>query len=111
MQIPQQVLGSLTDTDKQEYEIWQELLNSRGYRLLVDFLSEQQASTQSVIDNANTWDAYVYARGQRDGLGNVLNLEAILEAKIEQVAEELEEIAEEESDTVSDDLSVNLNLE
>jgi hypothetical protein len=108
MQIPQEVLGTLSDTDKQEYEIWQELLNSRGYALLVDFLKDTSESNQGVINNANSWDAYVYARGQRDGLGQVLNLELILNAKVESIAEELAEIAEQESSV--EDIEINLGL-
>jgi hypothetical protein len=110
MDIPQSVLASLTDQDKQEYEIWQELLNSRGFLLLTEFLKDGAESTKAVIDNANNWDAYVFARGQRDGLDRVLNLQAILDAKIESIAEELDELDPEDESTY-DELTVNLQLD
>lgn len=109
MDIPQEVLGIMTDQDKQEYEIWQELLNSRGYKLLLEFLEDGAEAVDAVIQNAHSWDAYVFARGQKDGLYRTLNLEAILDAKIESLAEQLAEA--EDDDQTYDELAVNLDLE
>ena len=110
MQIDDTVHASLTDADKQELEIWQELLDSRGFAQLQKMLAEQSESIQQVIANANNWDAYVYARGQRDSLSLVTNLEAILEHKVNSIAETMQDEAEQSLSDTIDELSVNLDL-
>jgi hypothetical protein len=110
MHINQDALGILSDADKQEFEVWQELLSSRGYKLLTEFLSEQQGGNQNVLENAANWDAYVYARGQRDALNSVLNLEQILEGKIQSIVDDhVDESLLHESNEYSD-LEVNLGI-
>ena len=81
MDIKQEHHALLSGEDKQEFEIWEELLNHRGYALLHEFLSGHNDSCAAVIQNPGTWDNHNYARGYRDALALVLNLEAILEAK------------------------------
>lgn len=88
MQIDNTTHLKLSDEEKEEFEIWVELLESRGYKALVQFLSGQYESLHSVIQNPNSWDEHVYARGQRDGLNLVLNLEAILEARVQELSVE-----------------------
>lgn len=88
MQIDNSIHLKLTDEEKQEFEIWQELLESRGYKALTQFLQGQYDSLHAVIQNPNSWDEHVYARGQRDGLNLVLNLEAILEARVQELSVE-----------------------
>lgn len=93
MQIDSNIHKKLSDSEKEEFEIWNELLESRGYEALVQFLSGQYESLHAVIQNPNSWDEHLYARGHRDGLNLVLNLEAILEARIQElsVEEDVEE--------------------
>lgn len=110
MHIEEKALGILSDTDKQEFEVWQELLNSRGYKLLIEFLTEQDNSVQAVLENAANWDAYVFARGQRAAVGLVLGLETLLEARIEGIVDQ-----HVESEVLADaneysDLEVNLGI-
>jgi hypothetical protein len=82
MRIDNDTHSLLSDAEKAEFDLWGDLLESKGYAMLVQFLEGQGGSIQSVIDNPNSWDEHVYARGQRDALNWVLNLEAILEARI-----------------------------
>jgi hypothetical protein len=53
-------------------------------------------SVHAVIQNPSSWDEHVYARGQRDALNFVLNLETILENRVMEmhVAEDVEELEE-----------------
>ena len=111
MQINESVHAALTDADKQELEIWEELLDSRGFAQLTQMLQEQMQSIQVGIEDAPNWDSYVYRRGQRDAYNVVLNLEALLEAKVESIAESLEEERQESLDQEHDEISVNLGLE
>jgi len=109
MHIDQDAARILTDGEKQEYEVWQELLDSRGYKLLKEFLAESQVTTTSIIEHAGSWDQYLHARGQRDGLDLVLNLEALLESRIQSLVD----IRTEERETASreyDELEVNLGM-
>jgi len=111
MDLSQDILAALTPEDKQELEIWEELLASRGYDLLVRFLTGNAESVAAIIENANNWDQYVYARGSRDALNLVLNLEEILAARLTQTAEENVEVAEDPTlDQEFDEISVNLGL-
>ena len=57
-------------------------LEGKGYELLTQFLSGQAESIHSIIQNPSSWDEHIYARGQRDALNYVLNLESILEARV-----------------------------
>ena len=108
MHLSQEILGALGEEDKQELEIWTELLESRGFELLKRFLSDNYESNKAVIDNAVNWDGYVYARGARDALNLVLNLQEILEARLTQTAEETIEEAEHDLEAEFDEISVNL---
>ena len=111
--LSQEVLAALTTDDKQELEIWTELLESRGYRQLLLFLEGNFNSVKAVIENANSWDEYLYSRGGRDALNLVLNLETILATRMELVAEakiEAEEVETTFADEI-DEISVNLGLE
>lgn len=111
MDLSQETLSALSADDKQELEIWTELLESRGFDLLVRFLQGNYDSNTQVIENAASWDGYVYARGARDALGLVLNLEQIIEARLKEAAEySLQEATEDDEDTF-DEISVNLGLE
>lgn len=96
MRIDNEVHAQMSATEKAEFAIWAELLDSRGYELLVQFLSGQAESVHNIIQNPNTWEEHVYARGQRDALNYVLNLEAILEARVAEMtaADEIEELEE-----------------
>ena len=82
MRIDNDTHALLSDGEKAEFALWGELLESKGYAMLVQFLEGQGESIQAVIDNPNTWDEHVYARGKRDALNWVFNLEAILEARV-----------------------------
>lgn len=84
---------NLSDAEKQEFEIWNELLESRGYAALVEFLSGSYESIYATLQNPSSWDQHVYARGQRDALNLVLNLEGILEARIQELSA-AEDVAE-----------------
>ena len=108
MDIKQEHHALLSGEDKQEFEIWEELLNHRGYALLHEFLSGHNDSCAAVIQNPGTWDNHNYARGYRDALALVLNLEAILEAKVVQIAEDILEAQSDEDEL--DEISVNLDL-
>lgn len=108
MDLSEDILANLTQEDKQELEIWTELLESRGFELLRRFLQGNYDSNEQVIANAPTWDSYVYARGSRDALSLVLNLKEILEHRLTTAAEEQAEITE---DDTYDEISVNLGLE
>lgn len=110
MDLSQDVLAALSAEDKQELEIWTELLESRGFDLLTRYLEGNAESNAQVIENAASWDAYVYARGARDALGLVLNLKEILESRLTQAAEERIEETTLDDDTF-DEISVNLGLE
>lgn len=110
MDLAQEHLGVLTDAEKQEIEIWEELMASRGFEQLLRFLTPQQESVDATLANSATWDQYNYTRGFRDGLAQVLNLRNILEWKLEQVAVERMEELEERSDPISGDMSVNLDV-
>lgn len=109
MHLDQDVLKALSPEDKQELEIWEELIASRGYEQLRLLLSQQKESMEAIIQTAQNWDQYLYARGSRDGLNLVLNLEAILEDKLKAKAHEVEEIDEDLSEEY-DEISVNLDL-
>lgn len=82
MRIDSETLALMSDAERAEFAIWTELLESKGYEILCQFLTGQAESVHSIIQNPNNWDEHVYARGQRDALNYVLNLEAILEARI-----------------------------
>lgn len=110
MDLSESILGALSQDDKQELEIWNELLDSRGFNLLTRFLQGNADSNATVIENAATWDQYNYSRGARDALGLVLNLQEILEARLTQTAEDT--IAEQSlEDDTFDEISVNLGLD
>lgn len=110
MHIEESILGILSDTDKQEFEVWQELLNSRGYKLLTEFLVEQDVGIQSTIENAANWDAYVFARGQRNVTSTILQLESILQSKIQTIVDDhVSEVLEDDPNEF-DELEVNLGL-
>lgn len=96
MRIDSDIHAHMSDSEKQEFAIWADLLESKGYELLVQFLSGQAESVHSAIQNPNSWEEHIYARGQRDALNMVLNLETILEARISEmsVREEVEELEE-----------------
>ena len=110
--LSQETLAALSTDDKQELEIWTELLESRGYKQLLLFLEGNFNSISTVIDNANNWDEYMYARGSRDALSLVLNLETILASRMELVAEakiEADQVQTTHADEI-DEIAVNLGL-
>ena len=96
MQIDNQIHLQMSDAEKAEFEIWKELLESRGYAALLTFLSGQTDAIQATLENPSSWDHHVYARGQRDALNLVFNLEGILEARINElaVADDVDEFEE-----------------
>ena len=96
MRIDSDILAKMSDGEKAEFAIWADLLESKGYELLCQFLTGNAESVHAVIQNPNTWDEHVYARGQRDALNFVLNLETILENRVMEmhVAEDVEEFEE-----------------
>lgn len=98
MNIEQHTLLGMSDEEKAEYDIWTELLDSRGYNLLLQFLQGYMDNSQAVIQNPNSWDEHLYHRGQRDALTLVFQLEAILEARIAEMEAQLQESEEEEND-------------
>ena len=102
MQISQETINRMDAGDQTEFQIWSELLESRGYSLLVEFLESQAESIHAILQNPNSWDEHLYNRGRRDALSQVLNLEAILEARVA-------EIDAESVDTV-EDYEVELEL-
>lgn len=96
MRIESDILAKMSDGEKAEFAIWADLLESKGYELLCQFLSGNSDSVHAVIQNPSSWDEHVYARGQRDALNYVLNLEAILEARVMEmhVSDDVEELEE-----------------
>jgi hypothetical protein len=96
MRIDGNTLLRMSDGEKAEFAIWTEFLEGDGYQLLRQFLEGQSESAHHIIQNPANWDEHVYARGTRDALNFVLNLESILEARIAEieVALETEEIEE-----------------
>jgi hypothetical protein len=109
MHITQDALGLLTETEKQEFEIWQELIDSRGYRQLIEYLQGHQKAVSLGIDHAPSWEDYLYNRGQRDAFNVVIQLPEILEAQIAAKQEAVEEAALEPEDEY-DEVAVNLGL-
>ncbi len=109
MFIDEESLGLLTDQDKEEFAIWEELLSSRGFALLKEFLEVRAESANSVIENAVSWEHYQYNRGGRDALALVLNLETTLEQKVQSMVDERREVIAEQEDSVSD-IEINLGL-
>lgn len=109
MNLSQDTLAMLSPEDKQELEIWNELLSSRGFELLIRYLQGNAESNAQVIENAANWDGYVYARGARDALNLVLNLQEILEARLNQTAEENVDLLEEDAEDY-DEIAVNLGI-
>lgn len=110
MDLSQDVLAALGTDDKQELEIWEELLASRGFDLLVRYLKTNSESNDAAINNAANWDGYCYARGARDAFSLVLNLEEMLTHRLNQKAEELTEESDDALEDEIDEISVNLGL-
>jgi hypothetical protein len=96
MRIEAEALSLMSDAEKAEFAIWENLLNSEGYEILCQFLQGQAESVHNIIQNPNNWDEHVYARGQRDALNMVLNLESIIEARVAEmtVADDVAEFEE-----------------
>lgn len=94
MQISQDTINRMESGDQAEFQIWTELLESRGYKLLVEFLQGNAESVHAILQNPNSWDEHLYNRGRRDALLQVLNLEAILEARVAEIDAESEETFE-----------------
>lgn len=94
MQISQDTINRMEPGDQAEFQIWTELLESRGYKLLVEFLQGNAESVHAILQNPNSWDEHLYNRGRRDALLQVLNLEAILEARVAEIDAESEETFE-----------------
>lgn len=96
MRIDSEILAKMSEGEKAEFAIWAELLESKGYELLCQFLQGNSESVHAVIQNPSSWDEHVYARGKRDALNFVLNLETILENRVMEmhVAEDVDEFEE-----------------
>ncbi len=96
MRIESDALKRMTPAEQAEFNLWESFLNSEGYEILCQFLQGQADSVHNVIQNPNSWDEHVYARGQRDALNMVLNLESILEARVSEmtVADDVAEFEE-----------------
>jgi hypothetical protein len=96
MRIENEALALMSNAEKAEFAIWADFLEGKGYELLTQFLSGQAESIHSIIQKPSSWDEHIYARGQRDALNYVLNLESILEARVSEkiIEAELEEVEE-----------------
>jgi hypothetical protein len=77
------VLKLLSPQDKAELALWEELIASKGFALLLQTLTAQHASAVHVIQNAPAWEVYHYQRGIRDGLETILNLESSVEFAVQ----------------------------
>ena len=91
MRIEQHILNGMNPQEKAEYDIWEELLESRGFEILEQYLNGYLESNHAILQNPNSWDQHVYSRGFRDALLLVLNLEQILEAKVMETVASAEE--------------------
>ena len=91
MYLDSAVLQKMGPSEQAEFQMWESFLESDSYKLLCEFLGNQAESVHYVIQNPNSWDEHVYARGQRDALNLVLNLEAILEARVQEMVAEADE--------------------
>jgi hypothetical protein len=81
MRIDSEILAKMSEGEKAEFAIWAELLDSKGYELLCQFLQGNSDSVHAV---------------KRDALNFVLNLETILENRVMEmhVTEDVEELEE-----------------
>lgn len=84
----EEVLRFLSPQDKEELAMWEGLIAHPGFKLLIHRVSSQYDSALGVLANAPNWDAYTYARGIRDSLAAVINLEAFLEFSVHEKLEE-----------------------
>lgn len=87
----EEVLKFLSPQDKEELAMWEGLIAHPGFKLLIQRVSAQYDSAIGVLANAPNWDAYTYARGIRDSLSGVINLEAFLEFSVQEKLQEAKE--------------------
>ena len=78
------VLKYLSNADKEELALWESLFDNGGWKLLIKAVQANHESALAVINNAHSWEAYVYNKGARDALETVLNLESSLEFAVQQ---------------------------
>lgn len=88
MNLEQGTIAALTNEEKQELELWTELIESRGFNQLRELMEQEAQSNRDIIENAANWDQYVYARGKRDAIDILLNLQEIIEYRLSQMADE-----------------------
>jgi hypothetical protein len=87
------ILRKLPPEDAKELALWEALFESPGYALQKQVVVEQLEAALSVLANAPSWETYQYARGARDALNVVFNLEATVQYKVQEKLQELEEAA------------------
>ncbi len=108
MDLDQSQLAALTDQEKQELEIWEEFISSRGYAQFQKLILQELDNVTPSINNASTWDQYNYARGMRDAYSLAANIEAVIEHQLQSMTEDRLETSQAIRE---DDNPVEVNLE
>ncbi len=82
------LLNALPDALKERFNQLEAVLNSPGWKAIVEDLQEQLETANTTINNASSWDNYTYARGFRDALLQTIEIDKRIEADFTAVAEE-----------------------
>jgi len=84
----------LTDSEKETFGKLQSTLGSPGWAIILQDITEKLEGLAGVLDNAQSWDQYNYARGLRDGLVQVINIPDRLNLEFAQAVQERAESEE-----------------
>lgn len=89
----------LTAGEKETYGKLQSVLGSPGFKIILQDLQEKVLALQPTLQNPANWEAHVYARGVRDGLAQLINIEDRIRLEYSQnVADRVTESEEAEAE-------------
>lgn len=96
----------LTAAEKETYGKLQSVLGSPGFKIIEQDLQEKVIALQPTLQNPQSWEAHCYARGVRDGIAQLLNIEERIRLEYSQkIAERAAEVEEVEPEAPQDDFA------